>query len=134
MNIILCYFNVKVKNISPTEISGSFNESLVDKLVGSRKFTVLDRQYMDQTLGEKSLALKNPTISVAEIARLGNQLVADYVVVGRIENLEYRIRSIYFKFLKKKFRTPERFPMNSTEVLPKVRSESHCASCHFPSE
>ncbi len=98
--------NVKIKNVNPREISRSFNDSLNDKLVGSRRFAVLDRQNMDQTLGEKELALNSPTISVAEIARLGHQLVADYVVVGRIENLEYRIKSTYFKFLKKKFSTP----------------------------
>ena len=64
-------------------------QSLVTKLVQSRRFTVLDREYMEETLGEKSSAFNNPNLPVAEIARLGQDLVADYIVVGTLENLSY---------------------------------------------
>ena len=64
-------------------------QSLVTKLVQSRRFTVLDREYVEETLGEKSSALNNPNLPVTEIARLGQDLVADYIVVGTLENLSY---------------------------------------------
>ena len=59
-------------------------QSLVTKLVQSRRFTVLDREYVE-TLGEKS-SFNNPNLPVTEIARLGQDLVADYIV-GTLENL-----------------------------------------------
>ena len=62
-------------------------QSLVTKLVQSRRFTVLDREYVEETLGEKSAAFNNPNLPVTEIARLGQDLVADYIVVGTLENL-----------------------------------------------
>ena len=64
-------------------------QSLVTKLVQSRRFTVLDREYVEETLGEKSSAFNNPNLPVTEIARLGQDLVADYIVVGTLENLSY---------------------------------------------
>ena len=64
-------------------------QSLVTKLVQNERFTVLDREYVEETLGEKSSAFNNPNLPVTEIARLGQDLVADYIVVGTLENLSY---------------------------------------------
>jgi len=85
----------------------SFSNALLAKLVGSRRFTVLDRQNMADIAGEKSVASTNPLTSVAELARLGSTLTADYIVVGQVEDVNSRVREVYFPTIKKTFKIPE---------------------------
>ena len=85
----------------------NFSNSLLAKLVGSRRFTVLDRQNMADIAGERSVASANPLTPVSELARLGSTLSADYIVVGQVEDVNTRIREVYFPTIKKTFKIPE---------------------------
>jgi TolB-like protein len=87
--------------------SRNFSNSLLGKLVGSRRFTVLDRQSMSEIAGEKAIASTSPLTSVAELAKLGSTLTADYIIVGSVEDTEHNIRKVYFPNMKKTFEIPE---------------------------
>ena len=52
----------------------------------SKKFTVLDRGYEDFTNLEQE-RLKSPDTSSRELAKIGQELVSDFVVVGTINNI-----------------------------------------------
>ena len=85
----------------------NFSDALVGKLVGSRRFTVLDRQNMADIAGERSVAATNSLTPVSELARLGSTLTADYIVVGKVEDVASQIREVYFPTIKKTFKIPE---------------------------
>ena len=85
----------------------NFSDALVGKLVGSRRFTVLDRQNMADIAGERSVAATNALTPVSELARLGSTLTADYIVVGKVEDVASQIREVYFPTIKKTFKIPE---------------------------
>mgnify|MGYP000052760060 CR=1 FL=1 len=85
----------------------NFSDALVGKLVGSRRFTVLDRQNMADIAGERSVAATNSLTPVSELARLGSTLTADYIIVGKVEDVASQIREVYFPTIKKTFKIPE---------------------------
>ena len=58
-------------------------------LVQTRKFTVLDRAYEGQASSERD-RLAGPNVPITELAKLGQSLVADYVLVGTINNISLR--------------------------------------------
>lgn len=55
-------------------------------LVQTRKFTVLDRAYEGQASSEQD-RLAGPNVPITELAKLGQSLVADYVLVGTVNNI-----------------------------------------------
>jgi hypothetical protein len=65
------------------------NQALVDYLVQSRKFTVLDREYQHETNNEKSIAIGGQS-PVEELARMGQVLLADLVFVGSLDDFSYK--------------------------------------------
>lgn len=80
--------------VGTTNINGqSFSEELTaaisSYLVQTRKFTVLDRQYESETNTEQA-KLSSDEVPITELAKLGQELVADYVLVGTINNLFLR--------------------------------------------
>lgn len=85
----------------------NFSNALVGKLVGSRRFTVLDRQNMAAIAGERAVATTNALTPVSELARLGSTLTADYIIVGQVEDVDSQIREVYFPTIKKTFKIPE---------------------------
>ena len=58
-------------------------------LVQTRKFTVLDRAYEGQASTERD-RLAGANVPITELAKLGQSLVADYVLVGTINNIVLR--------------------------------------------
>lgn len=85
----------------------NFSNALVGKLVGSRRFTVLDRQNMAAIAGERAVATTNALTPVSELARLGSTLTADYIIVGQVEDVDSQIREVYFPTIEKTFKIPE---------------------------
>jgi len=79
-----CYVNSAKLN------ENTFNEELTSSvssyLVQTKKFTVLDRNYEDYTNLEQA-RLKSPDTSIRELAKVGQELVSDFVVVGTINNI-----------------------------------------------
>jgi len=74
-------------DISDEEVTRVLSQSISNYLTQTRKFTVLDREYMDEASSE--LAIIGDATPVEEIARLGQKMVADYILVGTIEKINY---------------------------------------------
>ena len=74
--------------VSKEKVSVAVNQKLSDYLTQTRKFSILDREYMRETLGEKELIRSDQT-PAEDTARLGQQLAADYVLVGTLRALAY---------------------------------------------
>ena len=70
-------------------VAEELTASISSYLVQSRKFTVLDRAYEGQTGSEQS-RLASDDVPITELAKLGQELVADYVLVGTINNIFLR--------------------------------------------
>lgn len=70
-------------------VSEELSSSISNYLVQSRKFTVLDRKYQQETEAERSL-LSSGNVPNSELVKLGQQLLADYILVGTITNLSIR--------------------------------------------
>lgn len=85
----------------------NFSRALIAKLVGSRRFTVLDRQNMSDIAGERSVASANALTPVSELARLGSTLAADYIIVGQVEDVDSQVREVYLPTLKRTLKIPE---------------------------
>ena len=59
-------------------------ESLMEEVVGSRAYVVLDRAYIEQVLKEKEFQ-RSGLVSDTQVAQAGQYLGADYVVAGKIQ-------------------------------------------------
>lgn len=70
-------------NIPSYEISRQFSQKLVTELTQTRRFTVLDREYMEEFLREKNLIL-SADAPVSEQMKIGNVLGVDYLLIGTI--------------------------------------------------
>ena len=79
---------IENKPISKSNTNRIFGQNLVSSLVQSRRFTILDREYIRETLGERKLIVDGNT-PVTEMARLGQDLVADYILAGVLEDVNF---------------------------------------------
>jgi curli biogenesis system outer membrane secretion channel CsgG len=70
-------------------------DNISARLTQSRRFAVLDRNYQNDTVGEKQLILSDD-VRPEEVARLGEQLVADYLVVGTLEGVALKEKNHTF--------------------------------------
>jgi hypothetical protein len=94
----------------------NFEAALSNKLVSSRRFKVLDREYQSDILSERKLALSSSVISPADALKYGFELAADYVVVGTIENVDFEHRSKYFPMMEREVH----FPVGRTAINLKI--------------
>lgn len=76
------HYKINDKVYSATETSRQFAQHLTNHITHSRRFSVLDREYMDEYLKEKKLVLS--TSSLDEQMKLGEVLGVDYMIVGKI--------------------------------------------------
>ena len=76
-------------NINGVSITEELTAAISSYLVQSRKFTVLDRAYESQTNAEQQ-KINSPDVPITELAKLGQELIADYVLVGTLNNLSLR--------------------------------------------
>ena len=76
------------KESSSLSLSRQLNQNLISELTQARKFRVLDREYLAELTGEQNV-LKSDDVAMEETLRLGQNLGADYLVVGTIT--DYRI-------------------------------------------
>ena len=72
--------------VNGAAVSQELTAAISSYLVQSRKFTVLDRAYESQTNQEQD-KLKSDDVPITELAKIGQELVADYVLVGTLNNL-----------------------------------------------
>lgn len=73
--------------VSGTTLAPELAQGLVQGLVQSRRFTVLDREFLAEMLGEQKL-IATSNMPTREQVRIGQQLGADYLLVGRIDDAE----------------------------------------------
>ena len=79
------------QSISAQEVAKALEQSLNISLTNTRKFAILDRSSVADV--EKELALASTDkVNIAESARLGNKLVADYVLSTSIPVIQYVIK------------------------------------------
>lgn len=81
-------------HMSSLEVSRQFAQQLVNAVTQTRKFTVLDREYMDAFLQEKNLILSSDA-PTAEQMKIGEVLGVDYLLVGTIT--EANIKQTHYK-------------------------------------
>lgn len=76
------------------EVSRQFSQALVTELTQSRRFTVLDREYMEEYLREKNIILSADT-PISELMKIGEVLGVDYLLIGTISEV-YQRQTPYF--------------------------------------
>ena len=76
-------YNFRGGHIASTEISRQFTQKLVTEMTQARRFTVLDREYMEEFLQEKNLVL-SANAPVAEQMKIGEVLGVDYLLIGTL--------------------------------------------------
>ena len=82
-------FSIDGDPVNADQVVRLMGQNLVSQLVQSRKFTVLDREFIQETVGEKAM-ITNGDVPVDEMAKMGQELVADYILVGVLENLSFQ--------------------------------------------
>jgi hypothetical protein len=86
----------KVLNLKRNLILREFSNRLNMFLTRSRKFTVLDREYISKVIDENKLS-ESDWAKPGQEARVGKLLVSDYIVAGTINRLEFLVRRRYIK-------------------------------------
>jgi len=76
-------YKINGDRYTASAFSDSFTQHLTNHLTQSRKFSVLDREYMSEYLSEKDL-ITSESKSIEEQVKIGGILGADYIVVGKI--------------------------------------------------
>ena len=72
----------------PEEFNQNITRSLVSYLTQTRKFAMLDREHMDAQDDELSILHKG-NVPAEELAKLGQRLSTDYIIVGDINEIYY---------------------------------------------
>ena len=76
-------------DVNGSALSEELTAAISSYLVQTRKFTVLDREYESQ-LNQEQDRLKSNDVPISELAKLGQELIADYVLVGTLNNFFLR--------------------------------------------
>ena len=89
--VLPIYFNkteyqILNANVLASRIDWMLTQNLVSYLVQTRKFTVLDREYMKAIEGEQSI-IKQGETQIEETVKLGQKLFSDYIFIGNLEKL-----------------------------------------------
>jgi len=77
---------VSDRGLDPSEIARQITERLTARIVQSQCFTVLDRQYGAEFESERNLLFSND-VRPRELARLGERLGVDYLLVGTVSEV-----------------------------------------------
>jgi curli biogenesis system outer membrane secretion channel CsgG len=72
---------------SASKFESVFGQELVGYLTQTRKFAILDRSHFKEQSAELEL-IKGEGFSIAEIARIGNRVGTDYLIVGTINDFK----------------------------------------------
>jgi TolB-like protein len=67
-------------------------QGLNNYLVQTKKFTVLDRDFINQVASEKQSILDGKT-PVSEMAKIGNEISADFILVGAVEDFYVKTKT-----------------------------------------
>jgi curli biogenesis system outer membrane secretion channel CsgG len=89
-------------------ISRLFSQGISTNLVQSRRFTVLDREYLAEQLAEKANIILGD-VKTEEMARLGQELAADMILVGTIEDFGVETKTIRMQISNRTVTTQQAF-------------------------
>ena len=89
-------FKLKDSVVSNSKIDDLLIQNLVSYLVQTRKFTVLDREYMRDMNSELNIIKTNQT-NIEETVKLGQKLFSDYIMVGTLQKLYTEEKTIKIK-------------------------------------
>jgi curli biogenesis system outer membrane secretion channel CsgG len=78
-------FSVLGQVVDSSEASRLLTQSLVDKVTSSRRFMVLDREFLDIAQQEASFVVDNPMVPMSRLLEIANTVVAEYIIVGQLE-------------------------------------------------
>ena len=92
------------QDIKQATFAKQFAQGLVSYLTQTRKFAVLDRDFSAESNKELN-SLKSANVPVEELARLGNRLGADFIIVGQVNKT---VANQWYKVMKS---TGKKFPM-----------------------
>jgi len=81
-------YTIFADHVSGAKVAAAIADHLQSYLVNTNKFTVLDRTYSPALEQERGVAESGET-STEEYALIGQKLVADYVLVGTIQQLNF---------------------------------------------
>lgn len=89
-------------------ISRLFSQGISTNLVQSRRFTVLDREYLSEQLAEKANIILGD-VKTEEMARLGQELAADMILVGTVEDFGVETKTIRMQISNRTVTTQQAF-------------------------
>ena len=82
--------------VSNNKVDDLLIQNLISYLVQTRKFTVLDREYINHQNSELSIIKTNQT-NIEETVKLGQKLFSDYIMVGTLQKLYTEEKTIKIK-------------------------------------
>ncbi len=82
--------------ITPQQVETEFTDTLLNVLVKARKFSIVDRNYLNKVLNEYKIT-ESEYSKPGEDQRIGKLLSADYLLIGEIDRLTFRTDRKYIK-------------------------------------
>lgn len=95
------FFESDDKKLAGADIAAQFAQALAQNIVSTRKFAVLDREYVNAVSGEHQRIAASA--SGDDLGKLGAILGADYIVCGSVEDLHTGIESTEHPYVKGHF-------------------------------
>jgi len=90
-----------LSTVTEVDFGRLFEKSLNSYLTQTRKFAMIDRKYSHEQQQELKL-IQGDNFKIEEAARSGNQLGADYLVLGVIDNANKKINTVHMRTVNKK--------------------------------
>ena len=87
MRVRMAIFPFKLYDVEgdKSRFNRLIDQNINDYFVQTKKFTMLDRTYIEEVAKEQSTILDGKTPAV-EMAKIGNEISADFILVGSVEN------------------------------------------------
>ena len=87
MRVRMAIFPFKLYDVEgdKSRFNRLIDQNINDYFVQIKKFTMLDRTYIEEVAKEQSTILDGKTPAV-EMAKIGNEISADFILVGSVEN------------------------------------------------
>ncbi|WP_415303427.1 CsgG/HfaB family protein [Candidatus Pelagibacter sp. Uisw_090] len=87
MRVRMAIFPFKLYDVEgdKSRFNRLIDQNINDYFVQTKKFTMLDRTYIEEVAKEQSTILDGKTPAI-EMAKIGNEISADFILVGSVEN------------------------------------------------
>ena len=116
------FIKKRIANKSRIDFASDVKEKLTDFLTQSRKFAVLDRQFEKETNAELD-RIKGGGFKMEELARLGNRVGVDFLVLPTLNNQYVVTKKRKSKVSEKIFKSYDAFADLSIRVIDVATSQ-----------